>query len=124
MSEYPHHKPRPRRWPNIAALLVAIALACVIWWIYIITPWAETQTRVQADHPIWWGTLPGIDVGLDARRPRIQVQGYVEGWIAPHWSDEVWVLLRIPGAPARPVPPEWVTAAGGGTEMGYYEDQA
>jgi len=104
-------RPRPRahRRRNIAVLLAAIALAGFIWWAFIITPWAADQTRTPEQHVIWRGTLPGLDIGLDAYPPRVQAKGYVEGWVSPLWTDDVWVLLRIPGAPARPVPPEWVT---------------
>lgn len=109
MSGFFHRRPQLHRRCNIAALLVAIALAGFIWWAFIITPWATDQTRSPEQHVIWRGTLPGLDLGLDAYPPRVQTKGYVEGWVSPPWTDDVWVLLRIPGAPARPVPPEWVT---------------
>jgi hypothetical protein len=109
MSGFFRPGPRPHRRRNIAVLLAAIALAGFIWWAFIITPWAADQTRSPEQHVIWRGTLPGLDVGLDAYPPRVQAKGYVEGWVSPPWTDEIWVLLRIPGAPARPVPPEWVT---------------
>jgi len=96
---------RPR-WPGIFLLLAAILLACAIWWT-VITPWAAEQS--QTTHAIWRAGISGLDLGLDAHAPRIGTDGYVQLWIFPHWAEDVWFLLRIPGAPARPVPPQWVT---------------
>jgi hypothetical protein len=56
---------RPR-WPGIATLLIAIALACAIWWT-VITPWAAAQT--QTTHAIWRANVPGLDLGLAAHAP-------------------------------------------------------
>jgi hypothetical protein len=100
------HPARPR-WPGIATLLIAIALACAIWWAFIITPWADEQTRIN--HAIWRANVPGLDLGLAAHEPGIHAEGYVQRWIFPHWAEDVWLLFRIPGAPARPAPPQWVT---------------
>jgi len=100
------HPARPR-WPGIATLLIAITLACAIWWTVIITPWAAEQT--QTTHAIWQASVPGVDLGLDAHTPGIHVEGSVQRCIFPHWAADVWFLLRIPGAPAQPVPPQWIT---------------
>ncbi len=53
--------------------------------------------------------VPGLDMGLAAHAPGIGTDGYVQRGIFPHWAEDIWFLLRIPGAPARPVPAHRVT---------------
>jgi hypothetical protein len=85
-----------------------VILACILVGLCLISAQLGINhvTASGRPRPLWRGSLPNVDLGIDTWPAEPGYGGYIEIWYQSHGAQEHQPLLNLPGTPALPVPPE------------------
>jgi hypothetical protein len=89
-----------RRWRRVRSIAAMLCLVTGLWLVG--DWWLDHVTAASRPRGLWRAVLPGVDLGVDAWPASPGRGGYVQLWAYPHDANDIWRLLRLPGAPALP----------------------